>query len=271
MCCRVSVPNAGSSHSNVRAHTGPTPWALCHRSSFSRHQGAGPEHRLEVVVQRGDGRIEPRHRGNKSLRKALACPRQAVLCCGPHDDQWLAAPQKGTQLLRLGVGQRSGCRADHVGTVGQGAGIQRLRFRQLARGPGTIAGLPRVDHDDREAAAAKALVTSAPGPRWLPAPSGWGGGSAPGPRASPPRWHHWRRPSAPQRGARQCPTGLWPRQSPDNTGPALLRTPVRPTWRDGLNGTRHGTGSGSPARDDPRSAPVSVDQGSIGLSRPGTA
>src|SRR5205814_3340096 len=31
------------------------------------------------------------------------------------------------------------------------------------------------------------------------------------------------------------------------------------------------TGSGSPGRDDPRAAPVSTDQGSIGLSRPGTA
>jgi hypothetical protein len=30
------------------------------------------------------------------------------------------------------------------------------------------------------------------------------------------------------------------------------------------------TGLRSPGRDDPRSAPVSVDQGSIGLSRPGT-
>jgi hypothetical protein len=29
------------------------------------------------------------------------------------------------------------------------------------------------------------------------------------------------------------------------------------------------TGSGSPGRDDPRDAPVSLDQGSIGLSRPG--
>src|SRR5262245_9403510 len=29
------------------------------------------------------------------------------------------------------------------------------------------------------------------------------------------------------------------------------------------------TGSGSPGRDDPRYAPVSLDQGSIGLSRPG--
>src|SRR6266571_1574879 len=62
-------------------------------------QWAGPERPLEVVVQRGDVRIEPRNMGNNSLRKALACPRQAVLFCGSHDDQWLAAPQKGTQLL----------------------------------------------------------------------------------------------------------------------------------------------------------------------------
>ena len=43
--------------------------------------------------------------------------------------------------------------------------------------------------------------------------------------------------------------------------PALAET--------GSMAPNHGSGSGRPGRDDPRSAPVSVDQGSIGLSRPG--
>src|SRR5262249_21289850 len=38
----------------------------------------------------------------------------------------------------------------------------------------------------------------------------------------------------------------------------------------GLMAPDHWTGLGSPGRDDPRAAPVSVDQGSSGLSRPGT-
>src|SRR2546426_8983447 len=39
ICCRVSVPNSGSSSRNVWAHTGPMPLALCNTSSFSRHRG----------------------------------------------------------------------------------------------------------------------------------------------------------------------------------------------------------------------------------------
>ena len=85
--------------------------------------------------------------GRNVLREALARPRQAVLLRGPHADQLLAAPQEGAQLLRLGVRQRPGRRADHVGKVGQGARIQRIRFGQLARGAGKIADLTRV-HDD---------------------------------------------------------------------------------------------------------------------------
>ena len=66
---------------------------------------AGAEQRLEVVVQRGDARIEPRNMGRNVLREARARPRQAVLLRGPHDNQLLAAPQEGAQLLRLGVGR----------------------------------------------------------------------------------------------------------------------------------------------------------------------
>ena len=65
-------------------------------------------------------RLAPGHRGLDVLCQALARPRQAVRCRGPHAAQGLAAPQEGAPLLRLGVGQRPGRRADHVGTVGQG-------------------------------------------------------------------------------------------------------------------------------------------------------
>src|SRR5882672_1690570 len=42
-------------------------------------QRAGPEYGLEVVVQRGDGRIEPRNMGSNVRLEAPARPRQAVL------------------------------------------------------------------------------------------------------------------------------------------------------------------------------------------------
>src|SRR6266567_19853 len=56
-------------------------------------QRASPEQRLEVVVQRGDTRIEPRNMGSNILREAHARPRQAVLLRGPYDNQLLAAPK----------------------------------------------------------------------------------------------------------------------------------------------------------------------------------
>ena len=86
-----------------------------------------------------------------SCVEAPARPREAVLLRGPHADQLLAAPQEGAQLLRLGVRQRPGRRADHVGKMRQRAGIQRIRLGQLPRGTRKIARLPRVDHDDGQA------------------------------------------------------------------------------------------------------------------------
>ncbi len=56
------------------------PLARCNRSSCSRHRGAGPERRLEVVVQRGDVRIEPRNMGHKDTRLlAVACTRLILI------------------------------------------------------------------------------------------------------------------------------------------------------------------------------------------------
>jgi hypothetical protein len=89
--------------------------------------------------------------GLNVLCEVCVCPREPVLYRGPHADQWLAAPEEGAQFLRLGVGQRSGRRADHVGTMRQRAGIPRLGLGELPGGTRDIPGLPRVDHHDREA------------------------------------------------------------------------------------------------------------------------
>ena len=82
------------------------------------------------------------------LCQAPAGPREAILFRSPHADQLLAASQEGAQLLRLGVGQWPGRRADHVGKVGQGAGIQGIRLGSLPRGTRTIARLAWVHNDD---------------------------------------------------------------------------------------------------------------------------
>ena len=209
--------------------------------------------------------------GLNILREAPARPRQAVLLRGPHDDQLLAAPKQGAQLLRLGVGQRAGRRADHVGTVRQGAGIQRIRFGQLARGAGKIAGLPRV-HDDhgqarrgqgarhRALQAARGFQHNQGGVEGLHPvherrhPAGIVGDGPPLSRGAQGNV---------QLGFGHIKTDKTWHVTPTNSClPDLAHT--------GSMAPDNCTGSGSPGRDDPRYAPVSVDQGSIGLSRPGT-
>ena len=149
---------------------------------------AGPEPRLAVVVQRGDTRMAPRHRGRKSLREARARPRQAVRLRGPHDPQWLAAPTQGTQRLRLGVRQRARRRAHPVGTMRQRARIPRLRFGQRPGGACAIPGLARVAHHDGQARHGQGAGHQAlPAACGFQAPSGRGGGPGVGPHASSPR------------------------------------------------------------------------------------
>ena len=72
---------------------------------------------------------------------------------GPRDDQLLATPEQGTQLLRLGVRQRAGRRANRVGNMRQRAGIQRIRLAnwpvaraksRACRGLTTTTGRPAV-------------------------------------------------------------------------------------------------------------------------------
>src|SRR5574341_1645839 len=52
-------------------------------------QGAGPEQRLEGVVQRGDTCIEPGNMGLNVLCETCVGPRQTVLFGSPHAEQWL--------------------------------------------------------------------------------------------------------------------------------------------------------------------------------------
>ena len=163
----------------------------------------------------------------------------------------LAAPQRARSSASR-VGPRPGCRTDHVGTVGQGTGSHRIRFGQLARGPGTIAGLPRCTRllgGLRRGPGTRHRALQAPS--GLRAHSGWGGESAPSPRASPPRWHHWRRPGRSQRGAGQHPPGLWPHQSLQNRARHAYALCPPDLAHTGSLAPDNGTGSGSPERDDP--------------------
>ena len=158
-------------------------------------QRTGPEQRLHVVVQRRQARLAPGHMSLDGLGQAPARSREAVLFRRVHADPWLVAAQEGAQLRRLGVGPWPGHRAAHIGTVGQGAGIQGSRLGQRPRGTRTIARLAWGHNDDGQA-------RCGPGRRWLPTQLGWGGGSAPVPRAS--RRHQARsaRPSALRRDVR---------------------------------------------------------------------
>src|SRR5207237_29482 len=99
------------------------PHALGTRQSIGAFppQGAGPAQRLALVVQRGDTRIAPRNRGRNVLCETRVGPRQTLLFGRPPADPWLATPQQGAPLLRLGVWERARRRADHVSTLRQRA------------------------------------------------------------------------------------------------------------------------------------------------------
>jgi hypothetical protein len=85
---------------------------------------------------------------SQAIWASMSCVRRPL---APARRFCSAAPEEGAQLLRLGVGQWPRRRADHVGKVGQGAGIQGIRLGQLPGGTRTIARLPRIHHDDGEA------------------------------------------------------------------------------------------------------------------------
>ena len=234
-------------------------------------QRASPEHRLQVVVQRGDARIEPGNMGLDVLGQALARPREAILFRRPHADQLLAASQEGAQLLRLGVAQGPGCRADHVGKVGQGAGIQGIRLGQLPRGTCKIARLPWVHNDDGKTRCGQCR-------RGDPLQTAGGfqhnQGGVEGLQPFPERHdsigvvRHG--PSLPRGAYRNVQLGFG-HINTDKTWRVTHTNSCRPALADtGSTAPNNCTGLRSPGRDDPRSAPVSTDPGYIGLSRPGT-
>ena len=221
-------------------------------------EGAGPEHRLEVVVQCGDPHIEPRHMGRNILREALARPHEAILIRGPQADQWLAAPQESAQFLRLGVGQRARRRADHVSQVSQGPGIQRLCFGELARRPGTIPDLTRVHDDDGQARRGKGA-----GHRTLQTTGGFQHHEGRGEGLHPV--HERRHPAGIVRDGPPLPRGTQGNVQLGlghiNTEKAWDVTPTHSCPPDlahtGSMAPGNCPGSRSPGRDDPRDAPVS--------------
>ena len=183
----------------------------------------------------------------------ISCVRRSLVparrCCSVVITIRCWRRPKGHAALASGRRTRPGCRADHVGTVGQGTGSHRIRLANCPW-PGTIAGLPRVHDDHGEPAAAQASSPRAPGPQWLPGTLRVGWRSAPSPRASPPRWHHWRRPGVPQRAQGNIHLGFG-HINPYKTGRPPTHSCPPDLAHTGSLAPDNGTGSGSPERDDP--------------------
>ena len=217
---------------------------------------AGPEPRPAGVVPRGAPRLTPRQRGRHRLRAARARPREAVRRRGPHAAPWLAAPQEGAPLRRRGVGPRPRRGADHVGTGGAGPGLHRLRVCPLARGAGTRADLTRVHADH-----GPSCRGPGPGHRALQAAGGfqhqesWLAGLPPVHARRPPAGLVGDGPARPSGAHRTLPLGL----GHIPTAQAGHVTPTHASLPDLAQ-------TGSRAPDN---GPGSLDQGSIGLSRPG--
>ena len=153
----------------------------------------------------------------------------------------------------------------------QRARLQRLRRGQRPGGARTIARLPRVD-DDHGATSRRQRRRGGP----LQAPSGFQHHQ--GGVEGLPLFYERRdsigivRHGPPLSGGahRHIPLGFRD-INPSKARHVTQRNSCLPALAEtGSMAPDHWTGLRSPRRDDPRSAPVSADQGSIGLSRPGT-
>ena len=185
--------------------------------------------------------------GNNILRKALARPPGGAAPWSASQSV-LAAPQRARSscVWASGRGRGSGGSRRHSGP---GHGQPPHPFGQLARGPGTIAGLPRVHDDHGRLPRPGHSSPRAPGPQWLRHTQG-GVAVCTSPRASPcmASWLATARRSP--EGRRATSTWALATSIPTKQG-VRLRTPVRPTFY-GLTGTRQRYGLWeSSERDDP--------------------
>jgi hypothetical protein len=110
-------PQCGECQQQRPGTDGPTAWGTPHQVVVFPPERTPPQHRLEVIVPRGQVRMEPSDRRGNVPLETPAAPRQAVLLHGAPGDPLLAAPQPGPQRLRLGVRPSPGLRAARVGTM----------------------------------------------------------------------------------------------------------------------------------------------------------
>jgi hypothetical protein len=242
MCGRVSVPHAGSASRNVRAHTGPMPGTLCHKSSCSRHRGLA-----RSLVARSSSNVA-RRALSQAIGASLSWGRRPLVlarrCCSA-----VRMPISGWRRPRS-------ARSSRVWASGRGRGGGRSTSAQCARARASKASVwancPVARAQSRACSGcttttgrpAVAHAAGAPRSSGVVAShtSRGGGGAATVPRASRLQRRRSARPSALQRGAPPCLTGLGPHQDRHNRARhsyALLS--ARPC-RDGLYGTTQRSG-----------------------------
>ena len=158
-------------------------------------------------------------------------------------------------------------------TSAQGARARASNASSLAHGPvahATSRACRGFTTTTGRPAVAKAPVTRRSRPPVASSTIRVGGGPGDGPQASPLRWHRWERPSAPQRGAGHYRRWAFATSIPTKHVDAC-GTPVSPAWQIRAQWPQTTVRAWGVQDVTPHApAPVSMDPGYIGLSRPGT-
>ena len=123
-----------------------------------RPQWRAPNRLLQSFIELGQLFAQPAHvRSNASVK---ACGGAAVPIAfgSKHFDHLPATCDQCHQFTTLRVGQRPIIRLDQFGEVRQDACIDRIGLRQPASRAHKVADLARIDHGDRQPAAASSLA-----------------------------------------------------------------------------------------------------------------
>ena len=231
LCWRVRVPHAGRSRSNVRAHTGPLPGALCHQSSWacqSALRRSSLSQALSSVARRGLRQVlwasrsvwirplVPARRFCSAGRLAISGwqrPRRARRAC-----VWVSGSGRG--VGRPAAAQGASARASHASVCASGP-VARAQAR-AGRGLTTTTGQPAGANATGAARARPPVASSTMRAGcWacrrstrIAMPSAWLGTAQRAPA-----------------GRRAMSHGAWATSIPTKPGGSLLGTPVCPPWQ----------------------------------------
>jgi hypothetical protein len=148
---RVREPSSGSSARSVRALTSPTPGTERNSASLARQTALSRITPLELVLDLGQGLLEPAEVGVDPLAQGGVGGLAPVPLRHEHLEQLPPACHQGAQVAGRLVRQGTRRRPDRLGEAGDRLRVEAIGLGQPPHGAREGADLARVDHRDRQA------------------------------------------------------------------------------------------------------------------------